>query len=66
MRFTPQVQQVRLLALTVFGDIDTAAAWLGTPNIAFGGLTPEVCADFPGGLVRVLQVLSAIETGSVA
>lgn len=65
MRYTPQVQQVRLLALTVFGDIDTAATWLGMPNLAFGGVTPEVCADSAGGLQRVLQVLSAIETGSV-
>ena len=66
MSATPRVHQVRLLALTVFGDIDAATAWLDKPNPVLDGLRPEVCAQTPTGLQRVLQVLSAIETGGVA
>jgi uncharacterized protein (DUF2384 family) len=65
MRAGFAVQQIRFAALAVFGDRAVAMNWLETGNQALGGLTPKACAQTKVGLLQVMELLHAIETGAV-
>lgn len=65
MRAEFAAQQIRFAAIAVFGDKAAATGWIDAPNAALGGVTPAACAQTKGGLLQVLRVLNALETGAV-
>lgn len=50
-------------AAEVFGDLDAAAHWLKTPNLALGGLAPLAYAETEIGAREVENLLGRIEYG---
>lgn len=53
------IRLFRSLDAIVGGHDSSARAWLGSPNLAFGGQRPRELVDSTEGLVRVLQYLDA-------
>lgn len=65
MRAEFAAQQIRFAAIAVFGDRVAAGRWIDTPNDVLGGMTPAACAKTKPGLLQVMGVLNALETGAV-
>lgn len=58
-----RAMDVTRYAVEVFGDADTAAAWIKEPNPALGGVTPLSLLDTEPGTTKVREVLTRIEYG---
>lgn len=61
-----RLARVAAHAVSVFGDEQTAAAWLRRPNRALGGEMPFGLLDTEVGTAQVQDVLGRIEYGIVA
>lgn len=65
-RANARVANVLERAIQVFGDEESAKAWLLSDNRALGGVSPTSMLDTDAGHEAVIDVLGRIENGVIA
>jgi uncharacterized protein (DUF2384 family) len=58
-----KIEDVKLLAVTVFGDKTKAEEWLVTPNTALNNFAPDSRLTTKEGVEEVILLLRKIKTG---
>jgi putative toxin-antitoxin system antitoxin component (TIGR02293 family) len=58
-----KIEDVKMLAVTVFGDKTKAEEWLETPNTALNNCDPASRLETKEGVEEVILLLRKIETG---